>query len=218
MLPPGACRTPTFMVNLTGEYRFLLTVYDNKNAPSCFPAVYDVTVESLAAIQVELTWSSSGVADGAPTREAADLDIHFAHPWAGGPDLDDDGKPDGWYDLPFDCFSFNPNPNWGSYDPNIDDDPVLGILPEAEILTLDIPESASYRVGVHYFRSWGEPADAVVRLCLYGYVVNETPAVTMNPLDMWEVLSIEPTGKVQEATGKDGSWKINPGYSNPYFP
>ena len=217
-VPAGSFPNPTFEVGHSGEYRFKLTVYDSHNVPSCYPAVYEVKVGSPPAIHVELTWTVPGSPDEIPPREADDLDLHFAHPWAAGPDLDGDGKPDGWYDVPFDCNSFNENPNWGSYDPGVDDDPVLDAFPGSETVTLKIPENASYRVGVHYLQSEGEPAEALVRVFIYGDLAYETHVVTLNPLDMWEVLSIEwPTGIIQVAEGKEGGWKITPDYTYPYY-
>ena len=210
---------PTFETNIPGVYRFLLTVYDDSGVPSCYPAEYEVVVANTSAIRVELTWNVPGRAEGITPRQAADLDLHFAHPWAAGPDLDGDGAPDGWFDVPWDCFWFNYHPNWGSYDPAINDDPSWHYSQDGETVTLDIPETAKYKVGVHYFQQFGEPAEATVRVYVYQQLVYETPAVQLHPLDMWEVLTIEwPTGKVLVAEDANGGVKRTPGYQSPYFP
>lgn len=38
-------------------------------------------------------------------------------------DLNRDGMPDGWFDLPLDCYWFSAHPEWGPFDPTIDDNP-----------------------------------------------------------------------------------------------
>ncbi|MBM4354842.1 MAG: hypothetical protein FJ109_13815 [Deltaproteobacteria bacterium] len=216
-IPSYTFPNPIFEVNVPGVYTFYLTVYDQTNSPSCFPAKYEVAVFEKQAIRVELSWDVPGMGDGIAPRELADLDLHFVHPWAGGPDLDGDGAPDGWYDVPFACFWFNPHPNWGSYDPSVDDDPELDEHDGGESVVLEVPENVIYKVGVHYFQGSGPPATATVRVLVYNQVVYESPGVTLEPLDLWDVLTIEwPTAKVK-LTKEDGDWKITPKYQNPYF-
>jgi len=215
---PFTAKATTFEVNLPGVCTFYLTVYDQTNTPSCYPAKYEVAVSEMQAIRVELIWDVPGRSDGTTPRQLADLDLHFVHPWAAGPDLDGDGEPDGWYDIPFDCFWFNPHPNWGSYDPSPHDDPEWEEHDDGETVVLELPEKVTYKAGVHYFQGSGPPAEATVRVLIYDQVVYETAAVELNPLDMWEVLSIEwPSGKVIVAQDDDGDPRITPKYQNPYF-
>ena len=217
-VPSYTFPNPTFGVNVPGLYRILLTVYDSNGVPSCYPAEYEVLVMSSKAIRVELSWDVPTRPPGTTPRQAADLDLHFAHPWAGGPDLDGDGAPDGWFNIPFDCFWFIDHPNWGSFDPGINDDPELKESEGGETVILDIPENVKYRVGVHYFRQSGDPAEASVRVYLYDQLVYETPAVQLNPLDMWEVLTIEwPTGEILVVEDDAGESKITHGYQNSAF-
>jgi len=224
-MPSYTFPNPTFEANVAGVYSFYLTVYDQTNTPSCFPASYEVVVIPDEAIHVELLWHTPEDQDETDTGPEAgsDVDLHFLHPWAAGPDLDGDGKPDGWYDIPFDCFWFNMHPNWGSYDPTTNDDPGLdrddtdGAGPEN--LNLDIPENVVYRIGVHYWKDHGYgPAYATVRVYIYAQLVFEAADVMLVDSDMWDVCSLEwPSGKVQLHTKEAGLYKITPGYHNPFF-
>ncbi|MBM4353456.1 MAG: hypothetical protein FJ109_06605 [Deltaproteobacteria bacterium] len=224
-VPSYTFPNPTFEVNVAGKYTFYLTVYDQTNTPSCFPAEHELFVVGLEAIHVELTWFTEGDPDETDTgpETGSDLNLHFAHPWAQGDDLDGDGEPDGWFDVPFDCFWWNPHPNWGSYDPAVDDDPHLDIDDTdgagPENINLDIPENATYRVGVHYWYDHGYgPALATVRIYIYGQFVFEVAHIELQNHDMWEVGTIEwPSGKVNLSTGNNGGYKITPCYTNPYF-
>ena len=178
-----------------------------------------LVVESFA-IKVELTWAVPGGSEGIPLREQANLDLHLTHPWAAGPDVDEDGQPDGWYDLPFDCWTDNKYPNWGSYDWNVNDDPNHSEDVSGETITFYLPENVVYKVGVHSAGYWQteEVAEAVVRVYIQNELVLETPPVSLNPLDMWEVLTIEwPTEHIDTTEDEDGKWKIAPDYSNPYY-
>ena len=85
-------------------------------------------------------------------------------------------------------------------------------------MSLDIPENVQYRVGVHYFQQSGNPAEASVRVYIYDQLVFESPAVQLNPLDMWEVLTIDwPGGQVLVVEGDAGESNITHGYQNPFF-
>ncbi len=180
-VPSHTFPNPTFETNVAGSYMFMLDVWDQTGVRSCIPATYEVLVIPDEAIHIELLWHTPEDMDESDTGPEAgsDLDLHFLHPWAAGPDLDADGAPDGWFDNLFDCFWFNAHPNWGSYDPAINDDPGLdrddtdGAGPEN--VNLDIPEeNVTYRVGVHYWNdhSYG-PSYATVRVYIYAYLVFE---------------------------------------------
>jgi hypothetical protein len=223
-LPSKTFPNPTFEANVAGVYTFSLTVWENMHGPSCIPATFEVVVIPDEAIHVELLWHTPNDPDESDTGPDAgsDLDLHFLHPWAAGPDLDGDGQPDGYFDMPFDCFWFNAHPNWGSYDPSINDDPGLdrddtdGGGPEN--VNLDIPENVTYRVGVHYWNDHGYGAAfATVRIYIYGLLVLEVADVMLVDSDMWEVCTIEwPYGKVNLLSTEAG-YKITPEYHNPYF-
>jgi hypothetical protein len=224
-VPSYTFPNPTFEANVAGIYTFYLTVYDQTNTPSCFPSEYDVLVIPDEAIHIELLWHTPEDLDETDTGPEAgsDLDLHFLHPWAAGPDLDGDGAADGWFDIPFDCFWFNAHPNWGNYDPGINDDPGLDRddtdSAGPEIMNFDIPEDVVYRVGVHYWNDHGYGASyATVRVYVYAQLVFEVPDIMLDDSDMWEVCTIEwPSGKVQVITNDAGQYKITPAYYNPYF-
>lgn len=222
LVPSPEVPNPTFGANVAGKYAFSLTVWDDLDRRSD-PAVVEVLVVPDHALHVELLWDTPNDPDQTDEgpEAGADLDLHFVHPYAGGPDLDADGAPDGWFDQPFDCFWFNPYPQWGSFDPAVDDDPSLeredtdGAGPE--ILTLNIPENGrTYRVGVH---TWHDhelgPSYATLRIFLYGELVWERTGVKLANHDLWEAVTIAwPSGEVEPVV-KDGGDKITlyePGY------
>lgn len=224
-VPSPQIDNPTFLVGVAGVYTFLLDVFDETGLRSCVPAEYEVLVIPHQAIHVELVWHTPNDIDETDSgpEAGANLDLHLAHPWASGPDLDMDGVPDGWFDNLFDCFWFNAHPNWGSFDPGIQDDPILsgddddGAGPE--MIDLNIPEEGvTYRVGVHYWNDNGYGMSyATVRVYIYSYLVFEQANVMLADKDMWEVCTIEwPSGKVL-VVETDGSYKITHDYDNPYF-
>jgi len=224
-MPSYTFPNPTFETNVAGPYTFYLTVYDQTNTPSCYPAEYEVAVIPDEAIHIELLWHTPEDLDETDTGPEAgtDLSLHFLHPWAAGPDLDGDGAADGWFDIPFDCFWFNAHPNWGSYDPGINDNPGLdrddtdGAGPEN--VNVDIPENVTYRVGVHYWNDHGYGASyATVRVYIYAQLVFEVQDVMLVDSDMWEVCTLEwPSAKAQVITDDAGKYKITAAYHNPYF-
>jgi hypothetical protein len=225
-IPAYTFPNPTFDANVAGTYEFELDVFDGLGIRSCAPARHEVLVIPNAAIHIELLWHTPNDPDETDTGPGAgsDLDLHFLHRWAAGPDLDGDGKADGWFDNLFDCFWFNPHPNWGSYDPAIDDDPSLdredtdGAGPE--IITFGHPEEGlTYRIGVHYWNDHGfGPSYATVRVYIHSELKFEVSGIMLLDKDMWEVATIDwPSGDVMEVTRQDGGLKITPNYENPYF-
>lgn len=226
-VPSHTFPNPTFEVNVMNVFLFELDVTDESGSRSCEPARKEVIVTCVdERFQIELSWQTPGDPD--PTDQgpgsAADLDLHFVHPWASGPDLDGDGEPDGWFDILFDCFWFNPNPNWGSYDPAIDDDPSLdqhgSEAAGQETIRLRFPEEGlTYRVGVHYWNDHGYgPSVAKVQVFIPGQIPFERSGIELRHKDMWEVASIHwPSGVITPATNEDGTPKITPDYVNPYF-
>ena len=224
-IPSSTFPNPTFEVNVAGVYTFSLTVKDEQGIPACVPDLFEVVVIPDVAIHIELLWHTPGDPDETDEGPEAgtDLDLHFIHPWAGGPDLDGDGQPDGWFDQPFDCFWFNAHPEWGSFDPAIDDNPGLdrddtdGAGPEN--INLNIPENVTYKVGVHSWNDHGYGNSfATVRVYLYSQLVFEVPDVELIDSDMWEVCALDwPSGQVSLVLDSGGDIKITPNYQNPFF-
>ncbi len=198
--PSANVANPTFEVNAAGVYKFRLSVEDSAGEPSCVEAETEVYVNPDEAIHVELLWDTPNDTD--PTDSGpvagADLDLHFTHPLAnGGFDGDADGKPDGWFDTPFDAYWGNKAPDWGSFSAAVDDNPSLdrddtdGAGPEN--LNLDMPENgARYKVGVQYWKDHGfGPSLATVRVYIFGVLVFETRDIELLVRDMWTVTEIE---------------------------
>ena len=224
-VPASTFPNPTFAANVVGNYTISLTTWDQADTPSCFPAKYQVTVMPDEAIHIELLWYTPEDPDETDTGDEAgsDVDLHFLHPDAAGPDLDGDGKPDGWYDIPYDCFFFNPYPNWGDYAPAAGDDPGLdrddmdGAGPE--ILNLNVPEDVKYRVGAHYWNPHGfGDVFATLRVYIYAQLVTELATVKLVDNDMWDACILDwQSGEVEIITDAFGQYKITPHYQNPYF-
>lgn len=245
--PSAYVENPTFEVTLAGTYVFRVTIQDGAGSITCPSAEATVVVTPDSDLHIALFWDTPGDRDPYDTGPYAgsDLDLHFAHPLAnGGYDGDHDGENDGWYDMPFDVFWFNSQPNWGSIQPTVDDNPGLdrddtdGAGPE--LLNFNHPEDGlTYRVGVHYWndRDLG-PSVATLRVYLYGTLAFESPAVALEHHDMWEVThvtwppsSAAPPALVQVCAGTttactsdaecDGATcgpRVAPDYEHPFYP
>jgi hypothetical protein len=224
--PSSQTPDPTFLMNVIGKYTFCLDVCDSCNICSsdddCSTTVCkQIEVSSIAGIQVELVWSTPNDPDPFDTGPEAgsDLDLHFAHQYANsGLDIDKDGIEDPWYDIPYDCFWDNKNPNWGSHDPAVDDNPSLDIVDNdgsgPESLHLTLPEDGKkYRVGVHYWNDHGYGGStATLRIYIYK-ILNFEASCDLKSLDMWDVATIDwPSGTI---TSKQ--CKIMHNYLNPNF-
>jgi hypothetical protein len=186
------------------------------------------------AIHVELLWSTLGDPDefDEGPKVGTDLDLHVVHEYSGGQDLDGDGLADGYFDEKWDCFWYNPFPEWGTIDPNLDDNPGLdrddtdGAGPEN--MNLSVPEDGiTYKVGVHYWKDPKSPdfpmgfgpSLATVRVYIFGQEVWKKEDVNLVEKDMWEVCEIAwPEQTVKPIFGLGpGGMKIIPNYNNPFF-
>ncbi|MFH1531464.1 MAG: hypothetical protein ABIK09_12120 [Pseudomonadota bacterium] len=208
-IPSNTFPSPTFEVNVAGTYTFHLMVYDEQNVPSCVAGTCEVVVITDEAIHVELLWHTPEDPDESD-GDGADLDLHFTHPGA-----------DGWFDQPYNCSWFDMHPEWGSFDPSIDDNPNLheddadGAGPEN--INLNIPEDVTYKVGVHDWSDHGYGASyATVRVYIYAQLVFEVPDVKLVDGDLWEVCTVAwPSGNVQVVTDPNGSYDITGNYPKP---
>jgi hypothetical protein len=210
----------TFVANVVGAYVFSLSVTDADGVASCALATTAVEVVPVAALHIEVLWDTPGDPDPSDQGPEAgsDVDVHFAHPFAKGDDIDGDEVPDGWFDSAFDCYWLNAHPNWGSLDPEADDDPSLdredtdGAGPEI----ISLPSSAPglvYRVGVHLWNAHGKgPSTATVRVYFQAALVGQWAAV-LNHQDFWEVATIEgATGAVSPSSKRAAaprSWRTS---------
>lgn len=216
-LPSPASPTPSFTVNLPGTYVFQLEVWDEWNESSYVLAEYQVVVAPDEAILVDLRWTPLG-----PNSGAGDFSLHFAHPFAienGAADHDGDGIPEPWFHGFYDCYWDNPNPNWGSFDPTVDDDPWEWASPSQanDHITLASPENGlEYHVGVH---AWNVqvPNLVDVRVYIHGVLAFESLGVEMGQGDLWEVATVAwPSGSVTPMPTSDGEPAIISDY--PFTP
>lgn len=220
---PGA-PSVTFQPNVAGNYVFRLRVWNTAGKESCFAAEKTVVVLPDEAIHVELLWNTPGdknQSDEGP-EAGADMDLHFAHAYASGLDFDGDGQPDPWFDPQYDCFWFNKAPEWGSWDPNVDDNPSLdrddtdGAGPEN--LNLTLPEDGlTYAVGVHYFDHHGKgPSQADVRIYVYGQLKFQQKSQDLAHKDMWYVADIAwPSGAITAKGNKTKPYFVTAKYPHP---
>ena len=237
-IPAPGFKEPTYQVNVAGFYTFCLDVDDDNGKSSadadCNTTVcLDVLVIPDEAIHVELLWATASDQDSTDEGEGngTDLDLHFAHEFATGatspnPDIDSDGVGDPWFHNTLDCFWFNKLPNWGTYNPDVEDDPRLdrddidGWGPEN--LNLNVPEEAkAYHIGVHYWDDHEfDSSDATVRVFIYGELDAEVSYPGLERLDMWYVGTIPWAGGTGSFVdyNADGSPFVTSNYVNPAFP
>ena len=226
-MPSASAPDPTFETNVAGTYIFNLEVWDEADEKSCVPAEFQVIVNPDEAIHIELLWNTPNDPDQTDEgpEAGADVDLHFLHPFASTPyDIDGDGQPDPYFDGQFDCFWFNPNPDWASHDPMVDDDPGLdrddtdGAGPEN--VNLNIPEHGlTYRVAVHYWDDHGfGDSFATVRIYIHSVLVFQVEEVLLSHHDLWEVATVAwPSGLVTPVTDAGGGNLIIPNYEHPLF-
>lgn len=237
LLPSMSEKNVTHEVNVAGTYTYCLDVCDALNCSSDIQckttACKKVVVIPSEAIHCELTWrtpADKNEYDEGPDA-GSDMDLHFLHPYASGPDLDNDGIPDGWFDLSYDCFWYTCSSSpleWGSLNPNISDNPRLdrddtdGAGPEN--INLDVPEDGKcYKVGVHYWDDHGFGASyPQVKCYCWGKEAFKkdlfTEGIPMFKCDMWEVATIcWPDCKITAIQGPQGGPKITHNYQNPAF-
>jgi hypothetical protein len=226
-IPSPTWPNPTFQANIAGDYVFHLEVWDEQKNPSCEIADYHVAVVPDEAIHIELIWDTGlddDQTDSGPSA-GSDLDLHFVHPFAGGLDHDFDGQPDGWFDMSYDCFFYNTEPEWGNPNPNIDDNPGIdrddsdGAGPEN--VNLNEPEDVIYRVGVHYFEDNGYgPSVPTIKVYIYTspLLVQEGPELVEG--DIWEAATIDwpnlhATPVDMDPATANVQFKVTPNYPNP---
>lgn len=219
-IPSDSVPNPIFEANVAGLYTFQLDVWDDLGQKSCEPGEVKINVNPIQDIHVELVWETPGDPDefDEGPNAGTDLDLHFKHPLATG-----------WFDLEYDVFWYNLNPNWGLLNPNFDNDPSLdrddsdGGGPEN--LNMNNPEDVVYRIGVHYWRDPGQQSPlgkpygdvkATVRVFIRGVLRLETKPTSLKRFDFWEVATIDwSTQTVNELSNNDGTPLVTPNYVPP---
>jgi len=207
--PSASVPAPTLSSNLVGTYTFRLEVVDAQGHRSCAPAELTVSVTDTVALRIELTWRT---VEGDDPDDTADLDLHFRHPFAVGPD----GT--GYFDTPYDAFWFNASPNWGVFttsddDPNLTDDATEA--PGPEVLELAVPEAdVRYCASVHFWSPRVGRALATLRAFVHGELAFEAADVSLAPKDMWEVVCLTwPGPTIEDLAAPDGLPRIIPSYT-----
>lgn len=124
---------PSFTPDVLGTYRIQLVVLDDDDAESA-PSIAVIQSVPPSDVAVTASWEDT----------QADLDLHLI-------------GPGGSYFGAGDCFSWDPNPNWGESElatdnPELDsDDDGEGSGPYREAINLEAPVEGSYSVWVHYY-------------------------------------------------------------------
>jgi hypothetical protein len=165
--------------------------------------------EGLRAVLVWVTPGDPDPKDRGP-EAGSDMDLHLLHPF--GVDF---------FDIPFDTYWYNANPQWGQIDNPIDD-PILSLDdydslgPEKIVLPLP-EEGLDYTLGVHYWSDHGfGPSRAQVQVSIFGELVYESALVDMVSGEIWEVGTVTwPTGEVVPFTGPEGEPMVHSLDMNP---
>ncbi|MGB0590396.1 MAG: hypothetical protein ACPGU1_12035 [Myxococcota bacterium] len=187
-LPSSTAPNPTFEANVAGEYSFELLSFGQDGELCTTPRRFLLSVLPTSTLHIELLWHTPGDPDESDEgpEAGADLDLHVTRIWPGV-------GPTPWFDVPFDCFWFNANPNWGSLDPMVDDDPSLdrddtdGAGPENLNLNTT-EEGAAYGIMVHAWHDHGYGDSlATIRIYVLGELLYEKSGVTLTHNEGWEV-------------------------------
>tara|TARA_Y100001968_G_C19398288_1_gene739563 strand:- start:559 stop:1524 length:966 start_codon:yes stop_codon:yes gene_type:complete len=192
-----------FTPDLLGTYRMNLVVTDTKDASSV-AAVVVVQAVPPSNLQLELEWNTP----------RADLDLHLIAP--GGNYFGSFASTGGSGD----CFSWDPNPDWGNGD-NALDNPMLmqdadgeGEGPFRETILLSLPMDTcsadafaagecavegDYEVWVHYYSDHAlallgpdsaQPAEATVTISVLGQELGGGPLTSPSPLEDGDVWKV----------------------------
>jgi len=167
---------------------------------------------SCEGLRVVLVWVTPGDPDPKDQGPEAgsDMDLHLLHPF--GVDF---------FDIPFDTYWYNTNPQWGdmnltSDDPFLSLDDYDSLGPETIILPLP-EQDHTYKIGVHYWsdHAFG-PSRAQVQLSVFGELIYESPLVELVTGQLWEVGTIQwPSGEVEEFTNENNEPLIHTNFEKP---
>lgn len=221
-LPSAAAPNPTFELNTAGTYLFGLKVWDADSNESCLAAEFQIVVVPDEAIHIEVLWTTPADPDETDSGlgAGADLDLHFAHPFAVGGVA---GTNEPWFHDVYDCFWFNEAPDWGGSssddDPSLNRDDIDGAGPE--ILSLNVAESGlEYRVGIHYANDHGYGASvATIRVYVFGVLAFQVEGPELVEGDLWDAARFMwPSGQVTAVAGSNDGFKVISEYPNPLLP
>lgn len=134
---------PTFTPDALGTFRLALVVEDDDGGVSEEAPLFVQSVPP-SNLQVQIEWGE--------TQPGADIDVHLI-------------APGGSYWTESDCFSWFPNPAWGSPELALDDPELLadndgeGSGPYRETILLTEPPAGLYQIWVHYYFDHVQAAD-----------------------------------------------------------
>lgn len=170
-------------LDLTGDYRVEMHVWNDRGMRSCEPAVLDIAATPNEDIHIQLVWDTPNDNNQFDSF-GSDVDVHLLR--QGGV----------WNSDPWDCFWQNLEPDWGkAFDstdnPSLDIDATDGWGPEN--INLNNPElDVRYHVGVHYFSDQGFGTSyATVRLYLGGRLEKEYRRQRLRDQQFWHVADID---------------------------
>jgi len=187
---PADAATTQFTPDVAGDYTLQLTVTDDSGQTgSCDTIVRALVAEGL---RVELYWNppdrSCHTRPGSAGCDSSDVDLHLLHPSATR-----------WFDDSLDCHYANCTGAGLSWfesarddDPRLDLDQTDGFGPEN--INIDVPATATYRVGAHFFADDGMgPADVYVNV--YCGVGSSAPIASFGPVtlrndEVWKVADV----------------------------
>lgn len=170
-------------LDLTGDYRVEMHVWNARGQRSCEPAVLDVAAIPDEDVHIQLVWDTPNDNNQFDSF-GSDVDLHLLR--QGGV----------WNSDPWDCFWQNLEPDWGrpfdgTDNPSLDIDDTDGWGPEN--INLNNPEEdLRYHVGVHYFSDQGFGTSyATVRLYLGGRLEKEYRRQRLRDQQFWHVADID---------------------------
>jgi len=185
LTPSANVEKPELFLDLAGEYKVELVVYDDEDAGSCGKrAIVEITAIPQNDIHVQLVWDTPADPNQTDTN-GADLDLHYLNP---------KGQ---WNESPYDIFWHNKTGDWGQENyrkdnPSLDIDDTDGAGPEN--VNHNNPNTGlTYSVGVYYYDDNGfGPSYATVRLYIDGSLEREYKNKYMSgTFDFWKVGLIE---------------------------
>lgn len=239
-IPGSGDITPTFMVGAGGDgttpyYQVFLDVADGLGHTACAPDSLKIETRTETKADVILSWTPVSPFTPTPPYNGQDVDLHFTHPTAGNdgdePDLDGDGLPDDWFDLPYDCFWYYPEPAkdlWGEALPWTNDlvrlrnDSDDGEEPEVLSMGLECPNGRKFKVGAYFFDDHGYgDVMATAQVFVKGTLVYSATQ-RLKSLDMWYVgdlqcvtVGLDKTGSFSAASAKITHDYVNEDFGNP---
>ena len=189
LTPSSSAKQPELFLDLAGDYKVELKVYDNEETASCGErAIVEITAIPQDDIHVQLVWDTPADPDQTDT-DGADLDLHYLNP---------NGQ---WNEKPYDIFWHNKTGDWGlkgdspaatKDNPTLDIDDTDGAGPEN--VNHDEPKNGTaYSVGVYYYDANGfGPSYATVRIYIDGQLAKEFKNKYMSgTFDFWKVGLVE---------------------------